>query len=223
MNAFKEQNLISILKGSHTAEIDEKCINTGIDSRLLMNNAGVKVSDFISTRFKTSDSENVTFWFDDIEMRKYPVSKSKINDIKGSIVCGSGNNSGDGIVCAINLVKKGYFINLYCIAPPEKFSKDTAFYFNELEKLKKEEKLLNLNICFILKDNEDEINNFKANLKNSSFIIDAIFGTGLHGDNIKGFAREVIRFINEAKESNNRLAVIAIDVPSGIAITLDTS
>ncbi|MCE5330273.1 NAD(P)H-hydrate dehydratase [bacterium] len=216
MNFFKEQHLISILKGSHTSEIDSKCFDAGIDSKLLMNNAGTKVSDFISSRFETPDNKNVTFWFDDIELEKYPVNKSKINNIKGAVVCGGGNNGGDGFVCAINLVKKGYFINLYCITAPEKFSKDSSFYFNELEKLKNEGKLQNLNIYFVLKEDADGINNFKDSLKNSSFIVDAIFGTGLHGNEVKGFAREIIGVINDAKDNNSKLAVISVDIPSGI-------
>lgn len=213
---FEEPYLTNILKGSHTSEIDDKCIKEGIDSKSLMKNAGTKVSDFISLHFKNIDGKNNSFWFDDVELKKYPVNKSKINHVKGAVICGGGNNGGDGFVCAINLVKKGYFIDVYCITVKDKFSKDSLFYFNELEKLKDREDLKNLGIHFISKEDISSINSFKNNLKNSSFIVDAIFGTGLHGDEVKGFAREIIRIINDLKNANDKLAVISVDIPSGI-------
>lgn len=216
MNIFNSQNLIPILKGSHVSEIDRKCINSGIDSKWLMNNAGTKVSDFIDSLLKISDNDTGAFWIDDIEIKKYSINKQDKSKIKGSVICGSGNNGGDGIVCAINLVKKGYFINLFCIAPIEKFSKDTDFYFSELNKLKNEEKWQNLSVYFVFGDNEDEVNNLKINLKSSSFIVDAVFGTGLHNEEVRGFAREAIKIINYSRKADNKLAVFSIDIPSGI-------
>ncbi|GAH24463.1 unnamed protein product, partial [marine sediment metagenome] len=60
-----------ILKGSRIAEIDSKAISGGIDSKLLMKNAGSGISKEI-----ISDFENKKFK----------------GAVRGLVVCGSGNN-----------------------------------------------------------------------------------------------------------------------------------
>lgn len=216
MNSFNRQNLTAIIKGSHVSEIDRKCLSSGIDSKWLMNNAGTKVSDYIAAYFGAPTENEGPFVIDDIEMKKYPLNKSNKCEIKGTVVCGGGSNGGDGFVCAINLLKQNYIINLYCLIPVDKLTKDSAFYFSELKQLKDEAKLQNLNIYFISEDLEKDIRIFKENLKNSRFVVDAIFGTGLHENEIRGFAKEIIGFINEAKENNKNLKIFAVDIPSGI-------
>ena len=216
MNSLNSQNLISIIKGSHISEIDRKCINDGIDSKWLMNNAGTKVADFIISYFENTSESEGAFVIDDIEMKKYPIKKSSLNKIRGVIVCGGGNNGGDGFVCALNLVKQNFIINLFCLAPLEKFSSDSAYYFNELVKLKDEGNFNNLNINFINENSGKEIKIFKESLKSANFVVDAIFGTGLHDNEVHGIAREIIEFINEAKGLSKDLKIFAIDIPSGI-------
>ncbi|MEI7616583.1 MAG: hypothetical protein WCJ54_07705, partial [Actinomycetota bacterium] len=55
---FTDKNkLVKILKGSHVADIDRKCMDSGMDLKLLMSNAGTRISDFISSSF---EAENKT-------------------------------------------------------------------------------------------------------------------------------------------------------------------
>ena len=104
-----------ILKGSSVQQVDKKCISDGIDSKWLMKNAGESVSGKIIQDFA-----------------------AVINDkkLKGIIVCGSGNNGGDGFVAAIDLLKKGVFVEVFSTSPVDKFSPDSIFYYEELKKLK---------------------------------------------------------------------------------------
>ena len=58
MNLKEDKNLIKILNGSDVADIDRKCIESGIDPKWLMSNAGKSVSDFIISIY-SSDEENL--------------------------------------------------------------------------------------------------------------------------------------------------------------------
>ncbi len=171
-----------ILKGSRIAEIDEKCISEGIDSRMLMKNAGSSVARAIKS---------------DLGNRR---------NLKGLVVCGGGNNGGDGFAAAIDLLKEGFEIYVFHITPAEKFKNDTAFYFSELKKLNHPH-LFYLNI-----ENKESEKVFNRELEHAYFVIDAIFGTGLHGREIYGQAKKLIEKINDARPGK----VYSVDIPSGI-------
>ncbi len=178
-----------ILKGSRVAEIDRKAIADGIDSKGLMKNAGVKISKIIISDFEKRN------------LKKSP---------RGIIVCGGGNNGGDGFVAAGDLNGYGFAIHVFYIIPPEKFSQDSKFYFDGISGDK--------DICLSYLDPEDEEVNlqFENELKRADFVLDAIFGTGLHGKDIHGAAGQIISIINNARQENDRTAVYAVDIPSGV-------
>jgi len=216
MDLLNLKDINKIIKGSHIAEIDKKCIEDGIDSKWLMNNAGTKVSDFITSYYEQTINNEGPFFIDDIEIKKYPIKQSALNKIKAIIVCGGGNNGGDGFVCAINLVKQNFKVSVFCLSPKQKFSSDSTYYFNELIKLKDEYNYDNLNINFINENSKKDIEIFKESLVNSDFVVDGIFGTGLHDNEIYGIAKDIITYINEAKKLNKNLKIFSIDIPSGI-------
>jgi len=216
MDLLNLKDINKIIKGSHIAEIDKKCIEDGIDSKWLMNNAGTKVSDFITSYYEQTINNEGPFFIDDIEIKKYPIKQSALNKIKAIIVCGGGNNGGDGFVCAINLVKQNFKVSVFCLAPKQKFSSDSTYYFNELIKLKDEYNYDNLNINFINENSKKDIEIFKESLVNSDFVVDGIFGTGIHDNEIYGIAKDIITYINEAKKLNKNLKIFSIDIPSGI-------
>lgn len=216
MDLLNLKDINKIIKGSHIAEIDKKCIEDGIDSKWLMNNAGTKVSDFITSYYEQTINNEGPFFIDDIEIKKYPIKQSALNKIKAIIVCGGGNNGGDGFVCAINLVKQNFKVSVFCLSPKQKFSSDSTYYFNELIKLKDEYNYDNLNINFINENSKKDIEIFKESLVNSDFVVDGIFGTGIHDNEIYGIAKDIIIYINEAKKLNKNLKIFSIDIPSGI-------
>jgi len=219
MVEFLTDNLIKILKGSDIAKIDKKCIESGIDSKWLMNNAGTGVSNFIEKTFKSRIRSKETDY--------------SFKGFSGVILCGTGNNGGDGFVCAYNLLKLGFKISTYCIGLKEKLSNDSLFYFNKLNEL--------LNVNFISSPDSSYLSTLKENLDKCDFVVDAIFGTGLHGSEIKGFALEIIKLVNTSKrkvkneiyssaninneyrktkdeiiEEGKGFVVFAVDIPSGV-------
>ncbi len=175
-------NMERILKGSRIAEIDARCISDGIDSKMLMQNAGSSVAKAVKS---------------DLGNKK---------NAKGVVVCGGGNNGGDGFVAATDLIREGIAVKVFYAAPFEKFGDDTAHYFTLLKE-QKESQLFHLNI-----DNSESEQLFTQAVAEASFVIDAIFGTGLHGKEIYGQARKLIEIINGAHQGK----VYAVDIPSGI-------
>ena len=171
-----------ILKGSRVEQIDAKCIADGTDSKQLMGNAGSRVSETILKDFKDSFLPNDRI----------------VGKVKGVVVCGGGNNGGDGFVAAACLINAGVEIDVFCITGIEKFSADSKYHFG----------LLSINnnakIHFL---NPDDINtgeDFISKLQNADFIVDAIFGTGPRGSQIRGQAKAVIECINSIKDMKQK-------------------
>jgi ADP-dependent NAD(P)H-hydrate dehydratase / NAD(P)H-hydrate epimerase len=187
-----------ILNGSRVAQIDARCISDGIDSKKLMHNAGSSIADVIIKDFSSTLQKK---------------------DIKGVIVCGGGNNGGDGFVAAACLAGAGVKIDVFCISPKEKFSNDSKYYFDKLASIKE------IKVHFPDPDSQEDKNVFSAKILNAGFLVDAIFGTGLHGGDIRGQAVQTIETVNRLKSERKRLAdkdasssliVYACDIPSGV-------
>jgi NAD(P)H-hydrate epimerase len=109
-----------------------------------------------------------------------------------AIVCGSGNNAGDGYVLALLLKEMGIFCKLFLLK--EKFSDDGKYYFD---------KCCENNIPY-------EICSIDTSFKEYSYVVDCIFGTGFKGD-VKGIAKDIIVKINESSG-----CVVAVDINSGL-------
>lgn len=127
-------------------------------------------------------------------------SKMLAKNKKITLVCGKGNNAGDGFVCARHLINKNYDVSLFLVVPPSCLRGDAKKNFIILKKMKAK-----INIITLKK-----INNFKQELKNSGLIIDAIFGIGLK-KSVKGRFKQAIDLVNQSKKR-----VLAVDLPSGL-------
>lgn len=184
---LKGTNLNRILKGSKIAEIDLRCKLSGIESKWLMKNAGSRIAEVIKKDFARDAKKSIAG-----------------RRATGTIVCGSGNNCGDGFVAALELLDSGMEVKIFCTGPVEKFSPDSRFYFEKLNE-KYKSSIFYLDFDF-----------FENCITQSDFIVDAIFGTGLHGKEILGSAKEVIEKINNAKNKNKKILIYAVDIPSGI-------
>ena len=111
------------------------------------------------------------------------------------IVCGTGNNAGDGYVLAWLLKRAGIPCSLLLLE--EKFSPDGDYYF----RLARE-----AGVEYRLWADAREAQPFR----DAGTVVDCIFGTGFHGD-VAGAAREVIRAVNESGAY-----VVSVDINSGL-------
>ncbi len=110
------------------------------------------------------------------------------------ILCGAGNNGGDGYALASILSNK--YIKVFIINVAEKIkSNDTLYYRN-----------LALNKANVYEVSKEEI---VDQINCSSIIIDAVYGTGFHGI-IPSEIAGVFKIVNESSALR-----ISVDIPSG--------
>lgn len=152
-----------ILESNLIKEAEQKTVQNGSFTFLeLMQNAGEKAFGKI---------------YD-----KYNIASKKI-----AVICGNGNNGGDGFVVARLLYEYGADVTVFI--PQGKPQTESALYYYN--------KLGNIKIKPLFEGEFD-------------FIIDALFGIGLN----RPLSKEIISLLNEI---NNKNAIkIAIDIPSGI-------
>lgn len=114
------------------------------------------------------------------------------------VVCGMGNNGGDGLALTRILLQNGFSAKAVILKHTTQFSPDAAHNLTLLHQLAPE----NVRIL--------EQGQFVTELPDDILIIDALFGTGLNRP-LEGWPAEFVRELNELP--NN---IIAIDVPSGM-------
>lgn len=112
-----------------------------------------------------------------------------------AIVCGSGNNAGDGYVIALLLSQMDRSCCIFRTS--EKFSEDGAFYFG---------KCAERDIPSVLMAQDTDLGEYDT-------IVDCILGTGFQGAP-RGRAADAISAINRAREKGSY--VIAVDINSGL-------
>lgn len=116
------------------------------------------------------------------------------------IVCGKGNNGGDGLVAGRYLYEMGYVPTVFVLAPPEELSDAARDAFFALQSVSVKAIILG----------EHNLDNLAAGLKKAALIVDAIFGFSLQGP-VRGIANRVIEIINISP-----CPTLSVDLPSGL-------
>lgn len=162
-----------IMSVENCRNIDKRAIeNIGIPSIILMENAASEVV-------------------------------SKVKDFGESflVICGKGNNGGDGLAIARKLFYIGKRVKIVVLAENEKYSKDFMTNFTIIN---------NMGIDVIKVKTVKEIKKLEKIVRDFSIIIDCIFGVGLNKV-VRELYYEGIKTINDAGKR-----VVSIDVPSGM-------
>jgi len=147
----------------------------GIPALVMMENAGIRIADFILKLLRNRSNKSI------------------------AILCGKGNNAGDGLVVGRQLLCEGVDVDIFLLAPGYSLSLATRKNLEILRKLTK-----NLFQVRTKKDLE------AINLSAYSVLVDAIFGIGLKGK-VGGIMREAIQLINSSNST-----IVSIDIPSGL-------
>lgn len=116
------------------------------------------------------------------------------------IVCGTGNNGGDGLVIARLLLDYNYNVSLWVVSGQ---TKESADFTTNLNRIPAKQKVTTIN-------NETSLD--AIDFTECDVLIDALFGTGL-SRKAEGLQEAVIKKMNEASSYR-----IAVDVPSGLQI-----
>lgn len=150
-------------------EIDRITINEyKVPAVVLMERAALKVAEHVSELYET-----------------------QARGQKILVVCGVGNNGGDGVATARMLFQKGYVVEVQVVGDSVRFS----------EQMKLQVEIANrLGVPFV---NEPSYNEY-------CIIVDAIFGVGLSRD-VGGIYEAAIEAINASDAR-----VVAVDLPSGV-------
>ncbi|WP_201986746.1 NAD(P)H-hydrate dehydratase [Hymenobacter rubidus] len=162
---------MKILSAAQTRQLDQATIaEQHLLSVELMERAAQAFARWFSSRFSTAEAGEIM------------------------VLCGPGNNGGDGLAIARLLLQAGYAV---CVAllPAAQHSPDWTYNRQRLPKAVPVADLAPTTL---------------PDLAAGSVVIDALFGTGL-SQPLAGVAAAVVQHLNEA---NAR--VIAVDLPSGL-------
>lgn len=125
---------------------------------------------------------------------------SCVSELQGfdsfTVLCGKGNNAGDGFAIARHLINRGKNVKVYALFG-ETFSGDSKTNFDILK---------NMSVPIYPLDKKA----IETDVKLSDCVIDAIFGTGLHGE----IAAEILDIFDIVNRFSNY--VLSVDVPSGV-------
>jgi NAD(P)H-hydrate epimerase len=144
----------------------------GVPSLTLMENAGSAVAGFINSC--------------------YPEAKSI------GVICGKGNNGGDGFVAARKLSDSGRKVQVMLLADPTELHGDAAAMFARL-----------VIVPVIARSAEDLKPAAAKSVLSADVLVDAILGTGFRPP-VSGLYADAIAAMNASAKP-----VVAVDIPSG--------
>jgi len=151
----------------------------GIPGVVLMENAGRACAELIKERISG-------------------VSKPKV-----CIICGTGNNGGDGYVIARHLLNHDIDVSVALCGPREKVRGDAAVNLGILDNQGQAIQLIDVN-------SSSSDTQLRAFLAHAHMVVDAVFGTGLRGQ----LSEVWVRFIETVNAQG--IPIMAVDIPSGL-------
>ncbi|HMI54540.1 MAG TPA: NAD(P)H-hydrate dehydratase [Candidatus Saccharimonadales bacterium] len=125
------------------------------------------------------------------------------------ILCGKGNNGGDGFICARLLQERGLRPVAYLFASPGSVRGDAGTALARLRESGAEVRVV---------PGSAEWRGFRGELASANLIVDALLGTGLKGP-AEGLFAEVIQDVNKISRNCTSVSprmVLAVDTPSGL-------
>jgi ADP-dependent NAD(P)H-hydrate dehydratase / NAD(P)H-hydrate epimerase len=180
---------MKILTAAEMREVDRLTTERfGIPGLTLMENAGRSVAEFIRDRFG-------------------PLERHRI-----VVLCGKGNNGGDGFVVARHLRKMGANVSVLLFADPKEIKGDAA---RNLARLKRTVKVQR----FGTRESPSggpvvhSAVTWGRNLGENLILVDALLGTGIRGP-VKGDLAAAIR--STLHNHPDGASVVSVDIPSGL-------
>jgi len=174
MDKFDLNNLPPVVTAEEMSEIDRYTISEiGIPGRVLMENAGRAATEVILRKWGSLAGRQI------------------------AIVCGKGNNGGDGLAVARCLSEKGARCSIFLLGKKSEMRGDALANFQVAEKL-------GLPVFEIT--DESQLPNFSSYF----FLIDAILGTGSRS-NLEGLLARAVERMNGSGRP-----IVALDLPTGV-------
>jgi hydroxyethylthiazole kinase-like uncharacterized protein yjeF len=162
--------LLELLTADEMSRAEQLTVEAGTPSLTLMENAGRGVAEEVVRRFPRGS--------------------------RVAVLCGPGNNGGDGFVAARYLRERGYQVRLALLGKQDELLRDTK----EMAK-RWDEAIEPMTL---------------QSLENQQVVVDAIYGSGLR-DEVNGVPAQIIEEVTA-----RNLPVVSVDVPTGIDATRGT-
>lgn len=170
--------MIAVVNGKEMEELDRRATaEYGIPSLLLMENAGVQVV---------------------LEMLRF------FPDLAGArvaVLCGKGNNGGDGFVVARHLANRGIECRAYLVGRRAEVKGDARVNLDILDRM---------GVPILEIGSKEDLHRQGDALARASILVDALLGTGAAGP-AKGLLADAITLVNDLGRP-----VVAVDIPSGL-------
>ncbi len=133
------------------------------------------------------------------------------------VLCGTGNNGGDGWVAADLLARDGYQVTLLSPCEAELIKAEPA-HAAALRTMRNG----NVDVAVTSAEGDSAAAGATDRLRRADVVIDAILGTGFSSDKLRGSAEGYVRALeglrDERLQSGQPVAlVVAADVPSGLS------
>lgn len=172
-----EQRLVSkVLTTQQVREVDQMAIRDyGMHSLVLMENAGLGSANWICGRFPSPQ--------------------------RTVVLCGSGNNGGDGLVVTRHLRNRGWDCQALILGPREKLSPDARHHYDLLT-------AMGGSAATMVSAEDNEV--VSRAIAGAELIVDAMLGTGASG-NPRSPIADWILLANRCSAFR-----LAIDLPTGV-------
>ena len=168
-----------VLNTQQMREADRRTIDDiGIPSIVLMENAGRQAVAAMEAAFEGLPHSHV------------------------GVLCGRGNNGGDGFVVARTLVQRGIEATVFLLGSVSEVRGDARINLEILGRL---------GITVVEVTNAQEWELHFSEISDCDLLVDAILGTGFHG-RLTGFLETVVADVNDLG-----VPVVAIDIPTGLS------
>src|ERR1700704_236443 len=168
-----------VLNAAQMREADRRTIDDiGIPSLVLMENAGRQAVAAMEAMY------------------------SDLLERQGGVLCGGGNNGGDGFVIARTLAQRGVDVSVFLIGRVADVRGDARINLEILGRL-------GFTVVEIADSQAWELH--FSEVGDCTLIVDAIFGTGLNPP-ISGVMETVVADVNASG-----IPVVSVDLPSGLA------
>ena len=136
----------------------------------------------------------------------------KIADLRVRILCGPGNNGGDGAALAQQLFAAGADTEVILFGTVDNISGDARTNLDRVQELSKDRQN---RLAFIECTTSEEWKPLSATSSSYNIVVDALFGTGLSRP-LKGIFAEVVEDLSAIKDSEKAPLIFSVDIPSGL-------
>jgi hydroxyethylthiazole kinase-like uncharacterized protein yjeF len=175
---------VRVTTAAEMRELDRLAIDTyGIPGVVLMENAGAQVARILWQEFPELSTRRV------------------------AVLCGQGNNGGDGFVVARYLHNASVSVRVFIVGEPENIRGEARTHLQVL---------MRAGIAPQAANTPEAVRAVCAQLPEYDILIDALLGTGLKAG-VSGFLQQIIGAMNASGRP-----VVAVDIPSGLSADVGT-